>query len=156
MMPRVLAAFGMVVLCWFALASATTQNEQSGTSTQTSPTAIHKTSAGTKTLTGCVARENGNFVLKTDEGTYEFNTARDLAPYVGKKVRISGKWSTSGVTTVAPMSATQSSAATTSGATTSGATESAETTKTAAPAKSFVGDLHLHITGDVIGDCAQQ
>ena len=144
-MPRV-AALGVTILCCLAPASAAAQTQQSSTATQTSPTGVQRTASGEKTLAGCVAREDGAFVLKTDEGTYEFNTSRDLAPYVGKKVRISGKWNSTGVTTVAPMRAT-----------TAATSEPSETKKAApAPAKSFVGDLHLHITGDVIGDCAQQ
>ncbi len=94
-----------------------------------------------------MAREGEGFVLKTDDGTYDFNSARDLSPYVGKKVRISGRWNSTGVTTTAPIK------------TTAAATEQPSADKTAdkkaAPAKGFVGDLHLHISGEVIGDCEQ-
>jgi hypothetical protein len=127
---------------------ALTQDTQSTSTSQSSPTAVQKTATGEQTVTGCVAREGEQFVLKTDRGTYEFDTARDLTPYVGKKVRISGRWKATGVTTAAPVQGTGSGAAeSTSGRQTTGAKSSATA------AKSFTGDLHLHITGDVIGDC---
>ena len=145
MNSRGLALSCTILLCFLAVAStAALQNTQSSSSTQTSPAGTQKTASGEKTVTGCVAREGDRFVLKTDEGTYEFNTERDLSPFVGKKVKISGKWDATGVTTTAPIKATSGSAA---------EQTSAETS--AAPARAFVGDLRLHITGDVIGDCAQ-
>lgn len=127
--------------------AALAQNTQSTSTSQSSPSAVHKAASGQQTITGCVAREGEEFVLKTERGTYAFDTARDLSPYVGKKVRISGRWTATGVTTAAPIEGTSSDAAEpTSGDQTSGA-------KSSPAAKSFVGDLHLRITGDVIGDC---
>jgi len=106
-----------------------------------SPSADKRSAGGAKSVVGCVVKQDGEFYLKTDEGTYQFNTDRDLTPYVGKKVRIAGKWQATGVTTTAPIKNTGGSDA--------GAAESASGAPT-----SFVGDLHLHITGDVLGDCA--
>lgn len=131
----------IIVLC--VLAQAALQSGQSSTTEQT-PAGVKKTATGQQSVTGCVAREGDAFVLKTDEGTYQFNTARDLSPYVGKKVRIAGRWNATGVTTTAPIKATSSSTA-----------QQESAGKSATPIKGFVGDLHLHITGDVIGDCAQ-
>ncbi|HZD93807.1 MAG TPA: DUF5818 domain-containing protein [Candidatus Sulfotelmatobacter sp.] len=137
---RVLTFF--VAACVLASASAAAwQNAQSSSSSQSSPASVQKTDSGEKSITGCVAKEGEGFVLKTDEGTYEFNTARDLSPYVGKKVQISGRWKATGVTTTAPIKATSASA------------QESSSKKGAAPTKAFVGDLHLHITGNVIGDC---
>jgi hypothetical protein len=146
MNTRGLALSCTILLCFLAVAgTAALQNTQSSSSTQTSPTGEQKASSGEKTVTGCVVREGKAFVLKSDEGTYEFNSARDLSPYEGKKVRISGRWKATGVTTTAPIEATRAAAA----------TEQAPSEQKAAPKKSFVGDLHLYITGEVIGDCAQ-
>lgn len=138
------AALLAVYLCSPASA-APTQNTQS-TSTNQSPSSVQKTASGEQTVTGCVAREGEEFVLKTDSGTYAFDTARDLSPYVGKKVRISGRWKATGVTTAAPVEGTSSGTA----ESTSGRQTGAKSTATP---NSFAGDLHLHIRGDVIGDC---
>src|SRR5262245_43257896 len=143
---RVSALICLAAVCLLALARAAAwQNTQSSSASQAAPAAVKSSASGEKTVTGCVAREGEGFVLKSDEGTYEFNTARDLSPYVGKKVRISGRWQATGVTTTAPVKAATSASA---------SAEQAPSTK-AGPAKSFVGDLRLHITGDVIGDCEQ-
>jgi len=147
---------GSVALVAFYLCAqgpvALTQDTQSTSTSQSSPSAVQKTSSGEQTIAGCVAREGEQFVLKTDRGTYAFDTARDLSPYVGKKVRISGRWKATGVTTAAPVEGTSAGASeSTSGRQATGSKSSAGATS--APAKSFTGDLHLHITGDVIGDC---
>ena len=120
------------------------QDAQSSSKKQ--PGAFHSTAAGEKSVTGCVAREGDNFVLKTDDGTYEFDTARDLSPYVGKRVRIMGRWKSTGITTTAPVKNT----AVAEDASQSGETAPAKTT----PINSFSGDLHLHISGQVLGDCS--
>lgn len=118
------------------------QTGQSGDAGQaSSPSADKKVAGGHKSVVGCVVKQDGEFYLKTDEGTFQFNTDRDLTPYVGKKVRIAGTWQATGVTTTAPIKET--------GATDTGPAESASNAPT-----SFVGDLRLHITGDVLGDCA--
>jgi hypothetical protein len=143
---RLSALICLAAVCLLAVArAATSQNTQSSSATQASPAGVQSSASGEKTVTGCVAREGESFVLKTDEGTYEFNTARDLSPYVGKRVRISGHWKATGVTTTAPVKAAASSSS----------AERSPGAKKAGPTKSFVGDLHLHITGDVIGDCEQ-
>jgi cytoskeletal protein RodZ len=134
----------VLVLCGQAMGFGW-QNTQSNSASQTSATSTQKTSSGQESVTGCVAREGEGFVLKTDNGTYEFNTARDLSPYVGKKVQISGRWTATGVTTTAPA---------VKAAATPGEAPAANAGDKAAPHK-FVGDLHLHITGVVVGDCAQ-
>jgi uncharacterized protein DUF5818 len=142
---RVPALICLVAVCILALTGAAVwQSTQSSSSSQATSTGARRTASGEKTVTGCVAREGEGFVLKTDEGTYEFNTARDLSPYVGRKVRISGHWKATGVTTTAPVRAAAGPAE-----------QGPSAAKKAGPAKSFVGDLHLHIKGDVIGDCAQ-
>lgn len=139
---------GVICIIAFGLLIETgvfaSQDAQPSNPTQTTA-AVKKTASGGKVITGCVAREGESFVLKTDEGTYEFDTARDLSKFVGKKLQITGKWSATGVATAAPMAASASA-------------ESAETSssaKSSAASRAFVGDLHLHITGDVIGDCAE-
>lgn len=123
--------------------AATSQTSQSSTTSQATMARSHKAASGQKTVTGCVAREGDGFVLKTDEGTYEFDTSRDLTSYVGKKVRISGTWKATGIATTAPIKGTTS-------------TQQTQDEKKATAPQSFTGDLHLHITGDVIGDCAEQ
>lgn len=146
MIPRILLAACAVVLilCGQAIGSGW-QNTQSTSTSQTSATSTQKTSSGQESVTGCVAREGDGFVLKTDNGTYEFNTARDLSPYVGKRVQISGRWTATGVTTTAPAI---------KAAATAGEAPAENAGDKATPHK-FVGDLHLHITGVVVGDCAQ-
>jgi hypothetical protein len=141
---RVSALTCLVALCVLALtSSAASQTTQSSSSAKASPAGTHKSASGQRTVTGCVAREGEGFVLKTDAGTYEFDTTRDLSPWVGKKVRLTGSWKATGVTTTAPVKAAAAASAPT------------DDEKTTGPAKSFTGDLHLHITGTVIGDCAE-
>ena len=142
---RIRALISLVAVCILAVTiAAAWQTSQSSGASQATAAGVQKSASGERTVTGCVAREGEGFVLKTDEGTYEFDTARDLTPYVGKRVRISGQWKATGVTTTAPVKA----------AATSASNEQAPSAKKG-PAKSFVGDLHLHIRGDVIGDCEQ-
>jgi hypothetical protein len=83
------------------------------------------------------------FVVKTQEGTYELNTDRDLTAYVGKEVRIESRWEATGTLTNSPMESSSAAGANAPAPPAAGA---------GAPA--FVGDLHLHITGTVLGDCA--
>ena len=144
-----LSSAALVALCLSAQGPVTlAQNTQSSSTTQSSSSGTRNTASGEQTITGCVAREGEGFVLKTDRGPYAFDTARDLSQYVGKKVRISGRWTATGVATAAPVEGTSpGTAEPASGQQATGAEKSAAT------AKSFVGDLHLRITGDVIGDC---
>jgi hypothetical protein len=141
---KVLVLTGMIGLTMLAkISAAAFQDPQAPGATQSSPTAVKRAAGGEKSVTGCVAKEGDGFVLKTEEGTYEFNTARDLSSLVGKKVRIVGRWNATGVTTTAPIKTATSTQMT------------QDEKKAAVPNKAFVGDLHLHITGDVIGDCEQ-
>ncbi len=109
---------------------------------QTSPGAEQRRASGERTIIGCLQRGDSGFVIKASDGTYELNTDRDLSAYVGKQVRISGRWEASGTFTTAPVGSAPSSSAPAAPA----------EPGTATPA--FVGDLHLRITGTVIGDCA--
>jgi len=132
----------ILAICVSTQSFLAAQTGQSGNAGQaSSPSADKKMAGGHKSVVGCVVKQDGEFYLKTDEGTYQFNTDRDLTPYVGKKVRIAGTWQATGVTTTAPIKNT--------GGADTGAAESASSAPT-----SFVGDLRLHITGDVLGDCA--
>lgn len=139
---------GVICIIAFGLLIETgvfaSQDAHASKPTQTTA-AVKKTASGGKVITGCVAREGESFVLKTDEGTYEFDTARDLSKFVGKKLQITGKWSATGVATTAPMAASANAET----------TETSSSAKSSASGRAFVGDLHLHITGDVIGDCAE-
>jgi hypothetical protein len=138
----ILVTCAVVFGIYGAAALPASQNTQSTSTTQTTATGEQRTATGEKSVTGCVAREGDAFVLKTDDGTYEFNTTRDLSRFVGKKVRISGRWKATGVTTTAPVKSA------------GGTAEEAPPEKKAAPGNAFVGDLHLHIIGTVLGDCA--
>jgi hypothetical protein len=109
---------------------------------QSQPGTDQRKAGGERTVTGCLQRSGSSFVLKTDEGTYELNTDRDLSPYVGKQVKIAGRWEASGTFTTAPVGSAPAQSA------------SAPSGEPGAPTPAFVGDLHLHITGTVIGDCA--
>lgn len=109
---------------------------------QTQPGTDQRKAGGERTVTGCLQRAGSSFVLKTDEGTYELNTDRDLSAYVGKQVKISGRWEASGTFTTAPVGGAPSVPA------------AAPSGEPGGPTPAFVGDLHLHITGTVIGDCA--
>ena len=119
-----------------------TQAAPASNPAQTAPVTSQKTAGGAKSVTGCVVHEGEGFVLKTDEGTYEFDTSRDLTPFLGKMVKIVGSWKATGVTTTAPIKAT-----------TAASTQKTSDEKKAGTAQAFVGDLHLHITGTVVGDC---
>jgi hypothetical protein len=110
---------------------------------QTATPAEQQRAGGEKSITGCLVKEGPSYAIKTDSGTYLLNTDRDLAGYLGKEVRIDGKWETSGTFTTAPVGS--------SSADTAPAAASAPPPGPGSPA--FVGDLHLHVTGTVIGDC---
>jgi ABC-type phosphate transport system substrate-binding protein len=141
---KVLVVTGIVGLAVLAVISAAAlQDAQPSGATQSSPAGAKKTAGGETSMTGCVAKEGDGFVLKTENGTYEFNTVRDLSSFVGKKVRIVERWNATGVTTTAPIKAAAAS------------TQMTQDEKKAGATKAFVGDLHLHITGDVVGSCEQ-
>lgn len=117
--------------------------------------ADQRRASGEKSVTGCLERGDSGFVIRTPEGTYELNTDRDLSGFVGKQVKISGRWEMSGtVTTAAGGNPPTSGGGASAGApppappATSGSGEQAPGQNPA-----FVGDLHLHVTGTVLGDC---
>jgi hypothetical protein len=99
---------------------------------------------GAKSITGCLIKLDAGFGIKTNDGTYQLNTDRDLSGFVGKQVKIDGTWRASGTFTTAPVG---------------GGTETAPAPATSAEpgagTPAFVGDLNLHITGTVVGDCAE-
>lgn len=143
---RVSALTFLVASCVLALSSAAiAQDTQSSDTAGKAHAGTHKSAGGTRTVVGCVVHEGEGFVLKTDEGTYEFDTSRDLTPWLGKKVRLTGSWSATGITTTAPIKAS-----------TAASTQMTESEKKTGTAQSFTGDLRLHITGTVIGDCAEK
>jgi hypothetical protein len=109
---------------------------------QSQPGTDQRRAGGERTVAGCLQRAGSGFALKTDEGTYELNTDRDLSAFVGKQVKISGRWEASGTFTTAPVGNAP------------GQAPAALSAEPSAASPAFVGDLHLHITGTVIGDCA--
>jgi len=142
---RLVVVLGLLTLSALAQGGASTQTSQATDASQAPAQGTHKSAGGQQTVTGCVVREGEGFALKNDEGTYPFDTSRDLSSWVGKQVRITGTWKATGVTTTAPIKASVGSS-----------TQQTTNEKKAGTAKAFVGDLHLHITGNVIGDCAQK
>jgi hypothetical protein len=120
-------------------------------STQAVAQAEKRMAGGSKSVTGCIVKTDSGFGIKTDEGTYQLNTDRDLSNYVGKQVRVDGTWRASGTFTTAPVGGVAAgpgggepaTAPATSGAPGAGA----------AGAPAFVGELNLQITGTVVGDC---
>lgn len=109
----------------------------------TPPGAEQRRAGGQKSITGCLTKGDYGFVVKTADGAYELNTDRDLSSFVGKQVTIESKWEATGTLTTNSMDAATGAA--------SSAPPAAAAGGTGSPA--FVGDLHLHITGTVVGDC---
>jgi hypothetical protein len=127
------AALCVVVLVGGALAAQ-----------QTTPsTADQRRAGGQKSIVGCLTKGDYGFVVKAADGNYELNTDRDLSAFVGKQVKIESKWEATGTLTQTPMENPPTAAP---------AAPTGEGGSTGTPA--FVGDLHLHITGTVVGDCA--
>lgn len=116
--------------------------------------------SGEKSVTGCLERAGSGFVLRSSEGTYELNTDRDLSAFVGKQVKIAGRWEMSGtVTTAAGGNPPAGGGAPGGSAPAAPAAPSAPAVSgEQAPGQNpaFVGDLHLHVTGTVLGDCTTQ
>lgn len=114
--------------------------------------------SGEKSVTGCLERGDSGFVIRTPDGTYEINTDRDLSAFVGKQVRIAGRWEMSGTVTTAAGGNPPTSGGAASGSAPAappvpaGPAASGEQAQGQNPA--FVGDLRLHVTGTVVGDCA--
>lgn len=109
---------------------------------QTAGGAEQRMAGGSKSVTGCLVTMDSGFGLKTDDGTYQLNTDRDLSSFVGKQVKIDGSWKASGTFTTAPVAGSTAQA---------GAAPEKSAPSAGTPA--FVGDLNLHVTGTVIGDC---
>ena len=132
---------GGAVLCVLLAASAVAQTGSD-----------QRRASGEKSVTGCLERGDSGFVIRTPEGTYEINTDRDLSAFVGKQVRIAGRWEMSGtVTTAAGGNPPTSGGAATGRAPAAPPAASGEQAQEQNPA--FVGDLRLHVTGTVVGDC---
>jgi cytoskeletal protein RodZ len=145
MRPRIYIFICLIAAFVLAqVSTVTAQTAPSSSTAQAAPTTSKKSAGGERSVTGCVAQEGEGFVLKTDEGTYTFDTSRDLTPFLGKMVTIVGTWKATGVTTTAPIKDTAAASA-----------QKTNDEKKAGSAKAFVGDLHLHITGTVVGDCPQ-
>jgi hypothetical protein len=144
----VVCAFALCVIAQSYLSGQQPQTSDNSGASQSTPKAHVKSAGGTKTAVGCVAKEGEGFVLKTEEGTYQFDTSRDLSNLVGKKVKIVGQWQATGVTTAAPIEQTKAA-----GAEAGGQEDTAQ--KSSNAHRAFTGDMRLHITGDVIGDCSQ-
>ena len=116
--------------------------------------ADQRRASGEKSVTGCVERAGSGFVIRTPEGTYEINTDRDLSAFVGKQVRISGRWEMSGtVTTAAGGNPPTGGIAPSGGAPAAPAAPAVPGEQAPGQTPAFVGDLHLHVTGTVLGDC---
>ena len=140
---RKLALLGLVL--WMCAGAAAAQNQQTQPPPPmaSQPGTDQRRAGGQKSITGCLMKGDVGFVVKTDEGTYQLNTDRDLSAYVGKMIRIESKWDATGTLTNSPME---------SDSVAGSAAPAAPSTAAGTPA--FVGDLHLHITGTVLGDCA--
>jgi len=126
-----------------ALLAASCAAQTSPAAGQAQPGADQRRGSGEKTIIGCLQRGDSGFVIKANDGTYELNTDRDLSAYVGKQVKISSRWEATGTVTTAPVGGAP------------GSSTAAPSGQPGTETPAFVGDLHLRITGSVIGDCAQ-
>ena len=70
---------------------------------QQQPGTEKRQAGGERIVTGCLQRSGSSFVLNTNQGSYELNTDRDLSAFVGKQVKISGRWESTGTITTAPV-----------------------------------------------------
>lgn len=138
---------GCMVVCVLLAGSAMAQTS-----------ADQRRASGEKSVTGCLERGDSGFVIRTPEGTYELNTDRDLSAFVGKQVRISGRWEMSGTVTTAAGGNPPTSEGAPTGPATGAPPAPAPPSASGEQAPqgqnpAFVGDLHLHVTGTVLGDC---
>ena len=132
-----------IVLSAFLCAALTTQ--------AAAQAAEKRMAGGSKSVTGCIVKTDSGFGIKTDEGTYQLNTDHDLSNYVGKQVKIDGTWRASGTFTTAPVGGPATGAA---GGETAPAPATSGAGAPSAGTPAFAGELNLHITGTVVGDCA--
>jgi hypothetical protein len=80
------------------------------------------------------------YVLNTEDGTtLPLRSMSDLSSYVGKKVQIHATWTATGVNVAGPIESSSTAAAAPKGG--------------PSTAQEFAGDIHLKLTGKVIGDC---
>ena len=131
----------VLLMCAGAAAAQNQQTQPPPAASQ--PGTDQRRAGGQKSITGCLMKGDTGFVVQTQEGTYLLNTDRDLSAYVGKTIRIESKWEATGTLTNSPMESDSAAGS---------AAPAAAPAAAGTPA--FVGDLHLHITGTVLGDCA--
>jgi hypothetical protein len=141
---RTLALLCVVLLACAAAAAMLDQQTQPSppNAGQSAASTDQRRAGGQKSITGCLMKGDVGFVVKTEEGTYQLNTDRDLSAYVGKMIRIESKWEATGTLTNSPMETD-----------TAAGSAAPASPATAEGTQAFVGDLHLHITGTVLGDC---
>lgn len=152
MKSPVMATFSIALLClMLASVAATAQagalppGQGSTAQSQTGQPSTPRTQSlsGSKTVEGCLERQGDGFAVRTQEGVYPLNTERDLTAYIGKRVRLQEQWDAKGTVTNAPIGASEK-------------TGTGEAAASAAPPgrpSAFSGDFHLHVEGNVIGDC---
>ena len=141
-----LTCASLCVALWAAPIQDQSTQQRPPTAGQPSVGSDQRRAGGEKTITGCLMRGDAGFVVNTQEGTYELNTDRDLSAYVGKQIRIESRWDATGTLTNSPMERGSAS----------GSAAAPPAPAQAAGTPAFVGDLHLRITGTVLGDCAAQ
>ncbi len=98
--------------------------------------------SGERTVVGCITQSGDGYVLRTDDETFPLSTDRDVTPYVGKKVKIVGRWEATGITTTAPVQGSSSSKP-----------DKTSPSHAQQSGPAFGGELRLRIIGTVIGDC---
>src|SRR5262249_57584218 len=90
---KALATIGLLTLLCAVL--STQAAAQAGTE--------KRMAGGAKSISGCLIKLDSGFGIKTDDGTYQLNTDRDLSSFVGKQIKIDGTWKASGTFTTAPI-----------------------------------------------------
>jgi hypothetical protein len=129
----------MRMFCWIAavvlMSSACFAQTTQGKATVTS---------GDKTVVGCIAQGANGFELRVEDGrTFPLRASSEFVQYMGKKVEIHATWEQTGVTLAAPIDTAPSP--------TAGGSEAPATGSDTQ--RAFAGDLHLKLSGKVLGDC---